>query len=373
MQLTYIADIRMPTEKAHGIQIMEMCRSFARCNLDVELVVAKRKNAIDADPFAYYGMEKNFQITHVPVIDLVQYGRLGFWIEQISFAISAALYIRWKKKDIIFSRSLLPLIFLRYKKVLRIWEAHSGIWNFVVWIGTASVSTIVCISGGVKQFYQSHRVDPEKLVIFPDGVRLSLFHAQQPSSLIRQQLGISPESKLVVYTGHLYKWKGVHVLAQAAFLLDEYAHIVIIGGLDTDVQKFRKQYQYTNLHIIGSKPYQDIPQYLQAADVLVLPNSGQHDISRLYTSPMKMFEYMASGVPIVASDLPSIREILHEGNAFFVDADNPTALADKIKFMLQNRGASEEKALQALGDVQKYSWDNRARNIIKLLLGDLHI
>ena len=115
--------------------------------------------------------------------------------------------------------------------------------------------------------------------------------------------------------------------------------------------------------MVGHRPHGEIPYWLKAADVLVLPNSGKEDISKYWTSPLKMFEYMASGRPIVASDLPSIREVLNGENAILVEPDNPEKLAGGIKAILQNNQLSDRISIKAVLDVQEYSWTKRVQKI----------
>jgi len=102
----------------------------------------------------------------------------------------------------------------------------------------------------------------------------------------------------------------------------------------------------------------------KAVDILVLPNSGKTEISRNRTSPMKMFEYMASQRPIIASDLPSIKEILNENNAILVKSDDSEDLASNINVILKNQDFSDKILMQAYQDVQKYSWINRVKTIL---------
>ncbi|MCG2808867.1 MAG: glycosyltransferase, partial [Candidatus Portnoybacteria bacterium] len=119
-----------------------------------------------------------------------------------------------------------------------------------------------------------------------------------------------------------------------------------------------------NILILGHRPYSEIPYYLKAADVLVLPNSGKEEISKSWTSPMKMFEYMASQRPIVASDLISLREILNENNAVLVEPDNSRALAEGIMSALKKDDFSAKILIEAWQNVQKYTWTERVKNIL---------
>ncbi len=119
--------------------------------------------------------------------------------------------------------------------------------------------------------------------------------------------------------------------------------------------------------MVGAKPHDEIPLWLRAADVLILPNTANEDISKYYTSPMKLFEYMASGTPIVASALPSIREILNENNAVLVESDNPEKLAEGIKKVLADAELAKKISKQAFADVQNRTWGKRAEEILEFV------
>jgi glycosyltransferase involved in cell wall biosynthesis len=99
----------------------------------------------------------------------------------------------------------------------------------------------------------------------------------------------------------------------------------------------------------------------------VIPNSAKMERTRLYASPLKLFGYMASGVPIIASDLPAIREVLDESTATFCEPDNPESLARAIEFVLANPAEAQTKARKALELVKDYSWTERARKILEFI------
>jgi len=115
------------------------------------------------------------------------------------------------------------------------------------------------------------------------------------------------------------------------------------------------------------RPHDEIALWLKSADVLVLPNTGRQKVSLYYTSPMKLFEYMASGTPIVASSLPSILEILNKSNAVTVEPDNPKALAQGIEMIMNNKAFGGQIAGQAEKDVGGYTWLARADKITHYL------
>ena len=143
---------------------------------------------------------------------------------------------------------------------------------------------------------------------------------------------------------------------------------VFVGGTAEDIKEFKKEAEgLDNVLILGHKPHREIPYFLKAADVLVLPNKTGERLSEKYTSPLKLFEYMASGRPLVASDLSSLREILSEETAILVKSNDPRALAEGLRRALMDMELAESMAKRALDMVQQYSWHRRATSIINFL------
>ena len=130
--ILYLANIRLPTEKAHGIQIMKMCEAFSDTGAKVVLVVPNRYNTILQDPFSYYSVRKIFEIVYLPTLDLIFAGRIGFWIQQTLFSIQASFYVFIKRAEIVYSRDELPLFFLSIllPHSIFVWEAHINRFNF---------------------------------------------------------------------------------------------------------------------------------------------------------------------------------------------------------------------------------------------------
>jgi len=364
MKIIYIANARIPTEKAHGIQIMKMCEAFASGN-ELELVLPMRSNKVKAEPFSYYGMAQSFKITKLPCIDLIPFcrylGNLGLWVESLTFLFPTLFYVIFKKADFIYTRNkfILPLTLLRKNLI---YEAHTFPNNYFLYsFFFKKTKGIVTITQNLKKLFLEKGIAQDKLLVAPDGVDIGMFNIEYSRNEARRKLGLALDGKIILYTGHLYKWKGVDTLIASASFLPQNAKIYLVGGMKKDLDKLNQV--QSNIIIVGHRPYAEIPLWLKAADVLVLPNSGKEKISRSWTSPMKVFEYMASQRPIVASNLPSLREVLNDQNAFLVEADNPQKLAQGIENALGGTSLSLEVAAQAFQEVQDYTWEKRVRKI----------
>lgn len=363
MEISYIANARIPTEKAHGAQIVNMCASFARAGHDVTLIVPRRFNSIKEDPFAYYGVSKNFSIQKIWTIDLVQLGRVGFHLQEMLFSFATLFCVLFKKNGAVYSRDELPLVLLSFFRKNILWEVHMPRYNFFAQILTARARKIVSISQGLKDFYTEKGVASEKILVAHDGVDLEKFDVIESKSKARSALGIDLEKSTVMYIGRIDRWKGVHVLLEATKILKEIKVVVVgEGNLSDELEE-----KYPNVMFLGSRPYRDLPTNQQAADVLVIPNSGKSEVSRLYTSPLKVFAHMMSGIPVVASDLPSLREILSEETAILVDPDSPQKLAMGIQEALKMGEDILLKTRNARKAAQQYSWERRAEHIIEFI------
>lgn len=370
MKIIYIANLRLPTEKAHGIQIMKMCQAFAYF-AEVELVVPKRLNPIKTGAFEYYGLAQNFNIKRLSCLDFIIFdkyiGHFGLWIESLTFFFSVFWYILFKKIDILYTRDkfFLPLALIR-KNI--IFEAHTLPRNYFLYsLFFRKLSGVAVITQKLKDLLAEKGAPSDKVLVAPDGVDLVEFDIKETKDECRTKLNLPANQRIVLYTGHLYDWKGTRALAEASRFLPGDSEIYFVGGTVEDIKKFRAQNTKYRIQIVGHRPHQEIPYWLKAADVLVLPNSAKEDISRLWTSPMKMFEYMASGRPIVASNLPSLSEILNASNAVLVEPDNPEKLAQGIRKILDDSQLAQRISEKALKDVQNYSWQERAEKILGIL------
>ncbi len=366
MKILYIANIRVPTERAHGAQIMSTCQAFAACGHEVTLCVPTRKNTITIDAFKYYQIEKNFSLEKISTPDPLWLGKLGFFLSNLWFTLSVLRCVRSFKPDIIYGRDEFPLLWLTYWHPRVIWEAHGGSWNLPERLLVRRVQGIVTLTQGTKNYFIQRGVPGNKIHVAPDGLSQQFFDEKISKEEARVRLGLPLEPYLVMYIGLLDPWKGYQTLLDASVqLIDDNIRVVIIGGFGDQAEKLKSR--YPQVIFTGFLPYADLSKNQRAADVLVIPNSGHSEISRTYTSPLKLFAHMASGVPIVVSDLPTFREVLDESMTYFVNPDDPKALADTIRQVLQNKEKALQRAQCASEHAKNYTWYKRASRIIEFI------
>lgn len=366
-RLIYLSSGRIPTEKANGLQIVQMCSAFATCFQEVLLLAPRRKNRIVEDVFSYYHLPPVFSVRYLPVWDLMELGKMCYVLHRALYAVVAAFWVMWQKKTAaIYARDPYTATLLCFLGIPNIfWEAHEGMTGPLITYLLSRVTGVVCISEGVRRAFQSRAGSSEaRFLVAPDGVDIDVYAQLPDKSACRARLGIGLDQKMVLYTGHLYDWKGAHALAEAASLLPLEIQIWFVGGTEEDLAGFRARFaQYPNIFCTGHIRHEQVPFYQRAADIVVLPNSAKFPLSRDYTSPLKLFEYMASGTPILASDLPSLREVLDDHTATWCSPDAPTSMAKAIQEIFLKYDQAQKQARQAAQRVRDYDWKSRARKI----------
>ena len=196
--------------------------------------------------------------------------------------------------------------------------------------------------------------------VAPDGVDLALAKA----ALFRVRPKVDP---ILLYLGSLHQWKGVETLIDAMCEIDE-AVLWIAGGEAQRIRELARQADALGvrerIRFLGKIPPARRFDLIGEATICLLPLTHDSIASR-YTSPLKLFEYMAMGKPIVAGDLPSIREVLAtERNGLLVPPQDPSALAAAIKRLLADPDLAEKLGQRAAADAQAYSWQARAQTIL---------
>ncbi len=367
MRIEYIEQARMPTERAHGAQIAHMCNAYTKLGHTVTLVVPRRRNSISESIFSYYGINDSFSVTYLSSIDLVSaWGKYGAWVQwlHITLLLVRLLWYVPQKGSVVYTRSseIAWLFCLRGFPV--ICEVHdwpksfSSLFAFFL----RRATLLVCNSPGTERACKMHGLT--QTVVAHNGIDLEEFSKVFHKKEVREELGLPSDKKIVMYIGALEKWKGATTLCEVSLLLGDGIQVVIMGGQEREVQELRTQ--YPRVHFLGMRPYKELAKNQSVADVLVVPNLPENEESMEYTSPIKLFAHMASGIPVVVSDLPSLRAIVNEENAFFFKAGNAESLAKTVADIFATPDDAQMRAESAKRVVQHYSWTARGEKCIRV-------
>jgi glycosyltransferase involved in cell wall biosynthesis len=396
--LYYFSNERIPGSSACAIQQVQMCAAFAQAGAAVTLLRPCYFGLADAKEVSrFYGVQQGFQITTLPTLLSAGNPRNSSawrvpYIGGATMQITAGLYAVGtfkgspKRPAVVYCRnvnaaaviSLLRRTVLKKANVRLFYEAHSlnqqpqKYFHHVL----RNADGLICITESLRSdLLRIPGVRADRILVAPDAAQLQTDASTISRERARSILGLADQTHtVVVYTGSFKTGKGVQVLEQAADYLSADFHIFFIGGEPVQVQAMRSKSRGKSgavCHWLGFIQPQQVRLYQQAADICVLPNTAE-GAWHSYTSPLKMFEYMAASKPIVASDLAVLREVLvQERNALLVLPGSPQALADAIKRLRGDPGLAQRLAQQAAIDVTEYTWESRAKRIIQFIIQSL--
>ncbi|MFT5049094.1 MAG: glycosyltransferase involved in cell wall biosynthesis [Chlamydiales bacterium] len=377
--IVLVANARMPSQRAQSLQVAQAAAAFARHGAATTLLHARRHDTPEvsaAQLWRTFGVDgpQCPAAQAVACIDWIDRTprRMQFLparIQELTFAANAARRVRADhpgarvlSRELETARALRrrPGVFLEMHRVpggrlRRRWllEAARG------------CAGLVAISGGVRTDLIALGVDPGAILVEHDAYDSRRYATPPTRAAARTELGLDPQVPVVVYTGGLLRWKGVDVLVDAARQLADDVQVLIVGGMDRDVERLRQRAAgMARVRIDGFRAADAVPAYLAAADVAVVPNRATPAISARYTSPLKVFEAMAVGVPLVVSDLPSLRDILDDEQALFVPAEDAAALAQGLSALLGSPARRDEMRAAQRAAAHDRTWDARAARLL---------
>ena len=381
-ELLLVANARMPSQRAQSVQVAQVAAAFARAGVPTTLLHARRfptpELPAGQDLFDYYavGAGPRPAVEALPCIDWIDRvpTRLQFVparMQELSFARAAAQRARRARPEaVVVSREAeTARALVRGGHARTFLEVHRvpGGKTRRRWLleAAAGARGVIAISGGVAEDLIELGVAAESVRVEHDGMEGARLVERPERAAARAELGLADDAFVVVYTGGLLAWKGVEVLVDAARLLPEVV-FVIAGGMDADVARLRAYAgELGNVRFDGFQPPARVPHYLAAGDAGVVPNRATPAISARYTSPLKVFESMAAGLPLVASDLPSLRDVLtHEEDALLVPAENARALADGLARLRDEPALAQRLAERSLERAPAHTWDARAGRLL---------
>lgn len=366
LKICYISDSSIPSKYANSVHVMKMCQAFAMNGHEVILYARKAEGY--NNPFKLYDVEPIFEIKTCKFPKL---RKIGTFI----YAYNVVKEIRKEKyPDILYSRHSYSLAASLTLGVPMVYETHAAPPNritkkFLEWIiKRKNFCYLVVISNGLKNTYQSLYpwLSDEKVIVAHDGADIpdkgNEFNTPNNSNLN------------VGYTGHLYPGRGMEIIT---YLANELPHINfhIVGGMTDDIIYWKNKCNNDNLKFHGFVEHNKINSYLDMFDIVLAPYQKKvytykktSEISK-WISPMKIFEYMAAGKPIISSNLPTIREVLeHDVNALLVEPDDVLAWKNAILCLENDETRRFKLGKEAKKTIMSnYTWRARAKKVLNNL------
>lgn len=205
-----------------------------------------------------------------------------------------------------------------------------------------------------------YKISKDRIFVVPHGVNLGLFaQDNKKSQNLIDKLNLQ-NKKVIMYVGTISELHGPMVLVKAIQIVNKKAKnvafvIVGEGSLKPKVMKYLKKNQLDNVILKGKIPQQDVPRYYALADILVIPH-----VSPELDLPTKLFEYLASGKPIISSNLKAIADVVGD-SVILVEPDSPQSLAAGILKLLNNGELQKKLGKKGKGLIYDYSWKESVR------------
>ncbi|MCC7369820.1 MAG: glycosyltransferase family 4 protein [Chloroflexi bacterium] len=413
MRILYLGSTDLPQTKARAIQIVHTCHALARAGAEITLVGGRRGEGGSAHALAQYGLQPHpgLRLLRVPILRippdaprwvLAQFTRV--WQASYLAGLAAALpcEIARRRPDVIFARDLRtarlaagPAQAIGAKLAFEVhglpsYEVAHGAGRANLPLSEAArlraledavfgrADRIITITECARQILQDeYGMPPERVRTVADGTTVRAATPPSRSAGASHVAGEGrPSRPSIYYVGQLYPWKGADLVVEVAARVPD-AEVAIVGGQtnwtreDPDIALLAARADELGVrervNLRGHVPYDRVPEVLSEATVALLPLPDE-PVARLFTSPLKLFDYMAAGVPIVASDLPSLREVLRHGeNALLATPGDPEAFAAAVKLLIAEPDLAARLGRQAQADVLGYSWDARAEALLDFL------
>ncbi len=372
MRIACIATSEVPSRTANSIQLMKACGALAGIGNDVQLWIPGLEPGAPWETLAaHYGLRDRFTI---------HWQRSLKALRRYDFSLNAVLAARAWEPDLIYTWTLQAAALasrLGRRTLLELHDRPQGRFGpllFRTFLNGRGARRALYTTHALRQALEAEygpRFDPPFGQWAPNGVELDRYADLPDPPIARRALGLE-EGFTAGYSGHLYQGRGASLMMELA-LRQPQVQFVWAGGEPEAIGAWRQRLDHAgarNVRLVGFLPNAELPGFHAACDVLLMPYGESIAISGgsgspAYANPMKAFEYLAAGRPILSSDLPVFREILSDQNAILLppgDLDSWEAALLRVQRNVQLRAELSERARR---DAAAFDWRARAKRALE--------
>ena len=369
MKLYYLSGAAIPSKKASSVHVMKMCQAFAGAGRAVHLFATPGADA--ADPFRFYGVAPEFRLEFArPAALPIAGGPTYAWRVRkrvLDLGIPNLFYGRHTYSLAAVSGLGVPLILEAHQLPLGGLVARTQKWLF----RRPDFRRLVVISEALRQDYLAfdRHLSADRVVVAHDGADPPANDPGGTTADVGPPWPGRSGALQVGYVGSLYRGRGLELIAELARRLP-HVDFHIIGGRDHEITFWREQCGAANFFVHGFVQHGCLGTYYRKLDVVLAPyqrqaNQAEGGATWRWMSPLKVFEYMAHAKPIVASDIPVLREVLHDGLTAVLVGPERTDEWEGAIVRLHDPEARRTLGTQAyIAFEQCYTWAQRARNVL---------
>ncbi len=387
MQLIYIFQNDIIKQTADVHQSLQMSNSLSK-NLQITFLTSrisrKRLNSLLND----YHLNGSVKFSILP-IKLFTANIFIEYYSRLIYNFLVLIYLQNKKSYIIFTRDLSFLYLLSklprflHPKAKIIFEAHKIYHKASNKVSLSQERKALAIpnffipttKGIANELMETFEIPETKIQILGNGVNTQFFNTIKADyQEFYTRFPLCKGKKVIVYAGSFLDWKGIDIIIDAvSHLTQQNFYFLIIGGSGLNLEKYKKIISIKELNsyvaAYEKMPLNLVVNILKCAEIGIIPNNYSFESS--YTSPLKISEYLAAGIPIIASDLPVFKEVLEENqNAIFFKTGQGKDLSDKIIQLSNNIELQQLMRKNNLEKAKNRDWNKRALSI-KEIIDDL--
>ncbi len=379
MRLHYISPSVLPSRSANSVHVVWQCDGLCRAGAEVTLYAKRSVRKADELPLR---IRESYGVEH-PSLEYGTFYNSVSLGSNLQIATFSRRQVSREATGAIVSRNLYAAYMLAVaQKLPLVFETHQLEYGFrkylqrsildCPWVQTISISNHLD-----TLLREHHGLDRLSTLVLhdaaPEGCAVVPANERRPRLKALEESAGGPWKLVCGYFGHLYKGRGIDVVQAMAAASPENLFLVF-GGTPSDVTQNRNKNKLRNLIFKGHVPHPLARQLMSLMDVLLMPYQSKvsvgvsrHDTGR-WMSPMKMFEYLGAGVPIISSDLPVLREVLsNEHNCLLVPPSDPTAWTNALSRIGSEPALAERIGTNAHKDyAQKHTWTRRAEAIMSV-------
>lgn len=368
MKIVYLFNSSIPSYNANSLQVVNMCNQIAKMIGKVILITPNtgfQKSISD-----HYGIKKNFEL-----IKLNNFKSFPKGLNYYLYSLYSIIYSFKFNPNIFITRNYFTLFLLVFLRKKVIFEVHTDLdfegkinnfifKNFKVFNSKKIINLVFITNSLKKNFFEKYKIKPKNFTILSSASDLTWKYP-----LLKKKKNLK-----IGYFGLVNKSRGLDFLCRLS-RLDQENKYYVFGGTKENINSIRKKVFHKNIFFKEFLPYKKIKKLMCEMDILVLPYekkisaSGNFGDIAKFTSPMKLFDYLGSTRPIIASSLPVLKEILtNKKNCIFIDELNVLRWKLIIKKLSNNIELREIIAKNNFFHSKNYTYQKRVDKMFKNLL-----